>query len=126
MKAFTTLVVCIALAVFGGFVSDIKTATADNVTPAPIVLNYPNSRPDISKFNTSELGVKPQVIHDTVYKLKPYAVIKRVVERSYSPIIFVERSYSPIIFLARSNTECSPVPDSYKTDTIASEGCDRE
>ena len=116
MKAFTTLVVCIALAVFGGFVSDIKTATADNVTPAPIVLNYPNSRPDISKFNTSELEVKPQVIHDTVYKLKPYAVIKRV----------VERSYSPIIFLARSNTECSPVPDSYKTDTIASEGCDRE
>lgn len=116
MKAFTTLVVCIALAVFGGFVSDIKTATADNVTPAPIVLNYPNSRPDISKFNTSELGVKPQVIHDTVYKLKPYAVIKRV----------VERSYSPIIFLACSNTECSPVPDSYKTDTIASEGCDRE
>ena len=116
MKAFTTLVVCIALAVFGGFVSDIKTATADNITPAPIVLNYPNSRPDISKFNTSELGVKPQVIHDTVYKLKPYAVIKRV----------VERSYSPIIFLACSNTECSPVPDSYKTDTIASEGCDRE
>lgn len=116
MKAFTTLVVCIALAVFGGFVSDIKTATADNVTPAPIVLNYPNSRPDISKFNTSELGIKPQVIHDTVYKLKPYAVIKRV----------VERSYSPIIFLARSNTECSPVPDSYKTDTIASEGYDRE
>ena len=116
MKAFTTLVVCIALAVFGGFVSDIKTATADNVTPAPIVLNYPNSRPDISKFNTSELGVKPQVIHDTVYKPKPYAVIKRV----------VERLYIPIIFLARSNTECSPVPDSYKTDTIASEGCDRE
>ena len=116
MKAFTTLVVCIALAVFGGFVSDIKTATADNVTPAPIVLNYPNSRPDISKFNTSELGVKPQVIRDTVYKLKPYAVIKRV----------VERSYIPIIFLARSNTECSPVPDSYKTDTITSEGCDRE
>ena len=116
MKAFTTLVVCIALAVFGGFVSDIKTATADNVTPAPIVLNYPNSRPDISKFNTSELGVKPQVIRDTVYKLKPYAVIKRV----------VERSYSPIIFLVCSNTECSPVPDSYKTDTIASEGCDKE
>lgn len=116
MKAFTTLVVCIALAVFGGFVSDIKTATADNVTPAPIVLNYPNSRPDISKFNTSELGIKPQVIRDTVYKLKPYAVIKRV----------VERSYIPIIFLARSNTECSPAPDSYKTDTITSEGCDRE
>ena len=119
MKQFITILSCIALAIFGGYISDIKLTDKANAKQLPpITMCYPSLDSVSPKVNLSELGITPQVKHDTIYEQKTYIVTNTK---------YIKRTlYVPLIFLVNTNTEDTCARQSYNTDTTAVANCCEE